>query len=189
MFETPVLSSALHHVFRVVLRCFGWRVAGQPPDAPKFIVAIAPHTSYWDWPILVAMAFHERLEALWMGKDSLFRLPYGWFFTWLGGIAIDRSGPHGIVGQMIDLYNRRERLIIGLTPEGTRSRVEQWKTGFYRIAEGAGIPIVLVALDYGRKVGTWGPMFVPTGDIDADVAAMQAYYAGVTPRHPELVGW
>jgi len=155
MFETPVLSSALHYVFRVVLRCFGWRVEGQPPDAPKFIVAIAPHTSYWDWPILVAMAFKERVEALWMGKDSLFRSPLAWLFTWLGGISIDRSASHGIVNQMIDLYNARERLIIGLTPEGTRSRVEKWKTGFYRIAEGAHIPIVLVAL---RSRSTASPM-------------------------------
>ena len=187
--NTPVVTAVLRSMCSLALKMSGWRLEGRAPDLPKYITVLAPHTSNWDWIVLIVMAFATRMTPLWLAKDSLFRWPFGCFFKWFGGIAVDRSAHHGVVGQIIDLYNRSDRLVIGITPEGTRKRVERWKTGFYRIAEGAGIPIVLAALDYQRKLGIWGPIFTPTGDVDADIAAMQQFFVGVTPRHPEKVGW
>ncbi|RMG99284.1 MAG: acyltransferase [Chloroflexi bacterium] len=163
----------------------GWRVVGTPPDLPKFVAIGAPHTSNWDFIIAMATLLALRLRLSWMGKHTLFKGPFGWLFYWLGGVPIDRRAKHGVVEQMADEFARREQFLLGIAPEGTRRKVDRWKTGFYRIAERAGVPIVPVALDYSSKSIIIGEAFYPTGDLEEDLARLQAFYANVTAKFPE----
>lgn len=185
IFETPGVSHAARWLCLAYLRVTGWRKEGDAPDVPKYVVIIAPHTSNWDFPILIALAFAFRVSARWMGKASLFRWPFGIFFRWLGGIPIERSAAHNVVEQCVRQFNDSDRMVLGLTPEGTRKRVEFWKTGFYHIAEGARIPICLAFADYERKVGGWGPTILPTGDIEADMVEIRTFYEGVAAKYPD----
>jgi 1-acyl-sn-glycerol-3-phosphate acyltransferase len=162
---------------------FGWRIEGKLPVIPKFVLIAAPHTSNWDLPVMLCQAFAFRTRLFWMGKDTLFRRPFGAIMRWLGGIAIDRSKPNDVVQQSAEHFRKAESLVMVVPPEGTRQQVRYWKTGFYRIAETAGVPIVLGFLDYRRKVGGIGPTVVPTGDIEADMLKIQAFYADITGKH------
>ncbi|MBN1381447.1 MAG: lysophospholipid acyltransferase family protein [Deltaproteobacteria bacterium] len=172
----------------VYLQLSGWQVAGKPPSLSKFVVVGAPHTSNWDLPLLLAIAFFFGLRVSWMGKHTLFRGPFDAIFRWLGGIPIERQSSHGAVEQMIEEFQKRDRLILVLAPEGTRRRVESWKSGFYHIAVGAGVPILIGFIDYGRNKGGIGPLIDPSGDIEADMAKIRNFFATVTPRHPERFG-
>lgn len=163
----------------------GWRIEGVIPDVPKFVIIVAPHTSNWDFVIGVAAKLALGLRVLFLGKDTLFRFPLGIFMRALGGIPVDRDSSHDVVSYVVTQFARRERLILGLAPEGTRKRVERWRTGFYHIAHGAGVPILPVALDWGSHVVRIGAPFTTTGDADADVRALQGRFAGVNGRRPK----
>ena len=186
VFDTPVFSSIARALAWGFLKVNGWHKEGELPDAPKFVLIAAPHTSNWDFPFVLALAFAYRAKVVFMIKDSVFRWPYGWFFRWLGGIPVDRSKSNGMVAQTIEAFNQNERLIVCVPPEGTRKKVRAWKTGFYYIALGAGVPIALGFLDYKRKAGGPGTLFIPTGDINADMKIIQGFYATVIGKHPEL---
>ena len=186
VFDTPVISHIARGLAWAFLKLNGWHKEGELPDAPKFVLIGAPHTSNWDTPFVLALAFAYRTKIFFMIKDSVFRWPYGWFFRWLGGIPVDRSKSNGMVAQTIDVFNQNDHLVICVPPEGTRKKVRGWKTGFYYIALGAGIPIALGFMDYKRKVGGPGPLFMPTGDIDADMKVIGDFYATVTAKYPEL---
>lgn len=162
---------------RGILRARGWRLTGAFPDAPKLVMIGAPHTSNWDFVVALAAAFALRLGFSWVGKHVLFRPPFGWFFRWLGGIPVDRRAPHGFVGQMVAEFDRRQQFLLAIAPEGTRKAVARWKTGFYHIAVGAGVPIVLVTFDNARKAIHVGPTVGPAGDLDADLERILALYA------------
>jgi 1-acyl-sn-glycerol-3-phosphate acyltransferase len=123
-----------------------------------------------------------------MGKDALFRRPFKAFFRWLGGIPVDRSKPHNAVEQMVEIFAARESFILAVAPEGTRKRVEDWKTGFYRIAYGAGVPIVLGFIDYGRREGGIGPVVRPSGNLEADMEKIRAFYASKTGKYADQSG-
>jgi 1-acyl-sn-glycerol-3-phosphate acyltransferase len=164
---------------------FRWRIEGKLPDTPKFVLIAAPHTSNWDLPVMLSLAFAFRTRLFWMGKDTLFRRPFGAIMRWLGGIPIDRSKSHNVVEQSAEHFRKAESLVMVVPPEGTRQKVRYWKTGFYRIAESAGVPIALGFLDYRRKVGGFGPTVVPTGDIEADMETIQAFYANITGKHSD----
>ena len=185
IFDTPILSTLLYWWARVYLRIFGWQMEGRPPDFSKYVVVAAPHTTNWELPTGLMMAFAFRMKVYWMGKDSLFRRPFGAFFRWLGGIPVNRSKSTGLVAQTVQTFNEHERLIILMAPEGTRSKTGHWKSGFYHIANGAGVPLVLGFLDYRRKVGGIGPAVIPSGDIESDMKEIRAFYAGVTGKHPQ----
>ena len=185
IFDTPIVSTFLRWWAVVHLRMFGWRRKGQPPDAPKYVIIAAPHTTNWELPTALMMAFAFKVKIHWMGKDSLFRWPFGTFFKWLGGIPVDRKKSHGMVEQIIRRFRERERFILVMAPEGTRSKTGHWRTGFYHIAHGADVPIALGFLDYRRKAGGVGPVVTPSGDIESDMKAIRAFYAGVTGKHPE----
>ncbi|TCO80244.1 1-acyl-sn-glycerol-3-phosphate acyltransferase [Plasticicumulans lactativorans] len=159
------------------LRLSGWRIEGQLPELPRYVVIGAPHTSNWDFALMLAMALHFRVEFVWMGKDSLFASPLGGLFRWLGGVPVDRSRPHGLVDAAVAAFDARERLVLVIAPEGTRKQVQRWRTGFYHIAAQAGVPILLAYVDARRRVGGLGPLFHPTGDAQADMAAIRAFYA------------
>ena len=185
IFDTPVLSSALRRTASLFLRIFGWRMEGKLPDVPKCVMIAAPHTSNWDLPIMLFFAFAFQTKLYFMLKDATFRWPFGGFFRWLGGIPIDRTKTSGMVEQSIQAFQDNEQLVMVVPPSGTRSKVMHWKTGFYHIADGAGVPIVLGFLDYGRKGGGVGPAVVPTGDIEADMKTIRAFYANITAKYPE----
>jgi len=164
-------------------RLAGWKVEGELPASPKFVVIAAPHTSNWDLPFMLGVALHLQVRLRWMGKDTLFKGSFGWFMRLLGGIPIDRAKANNVVAQMIEIYNGAERLAVAIPPEGTRAKVRYWKTGFYNIAHGAGVPIALGFLDYKRKVGGIGMTLATTGDYDADLEIIKKFYAGVTGKY------
>ena len=186
IFTTPLHNSVLHHLARVWLRLLGWRIVGTPPDVPRYVLIGAPHTSNWDFFYMLLVCFSLRLQVYWMGKNSLFPWPLGGLMRWLGGIPVDRSKPGGLVEETVAAFAREERLIVVIPPEGTRSRVRQWKTGFYRIAAGAGVPIALGYLDFRKKEAGLATLFTPSGDLDADMVKIRSFYSGVVGRNPEM---
>ncbi len=185
IFDTPILSALLRRSARVYLKIFGWRLEGSPPDIPKYVIIAAPHTTNWELPMALMAAFAFRVNIYFMGKDSLFRRPFGRLFRWLGGIPVARSKSTGLVAQTVRAFDENERLVIVMAPEGTRSKTGHWRSGFYHIADGAGVPIVLAYLDYGRKVAGIGPVITPTGDVEADMRKIRVFYAHITGKHPE----
>ncbi|NVJ98303.1 MAG: lysophospholipid acyltransferase family protein [Alphaproteobacteria bacterium] len=152
------------------------------------VVIAAPHTSNWDFPVFMAAVGYLRLNVSFLGKHSLFSGPIGWLFYWLGGIPVDRDAntAKDIVGQAVAAFDERDELVLGIAPEGTRSKVTKWKTGFYRIALGAGVPILTAYVDSRTKEIGFGEPFEPTGDMEADIAALQAFYTdkqGINPTN------
>jgi 1-acyl-sn-glycerol-3-phosphate acyltransferase len=135
---------------------------------------------------MLACGFLIRAKMFWMTKDSVFIGPFGVFLKWIGGIPIDRSRANGVVGQCIEMFDKHDKLILAVPPEGTRKKVRAWKTGFYHIAVGAKVPIALGYLDYARRRGGINRLFYPTGDYAADILEIQAFYANITPKHPDL---
>ena len=173
----------MYRASRLILGLTGWRIEGQLPSIPKFVLVGAPHTSNWDLPYTLLMAFGLRAKIHWMGKEALFRGPFKGVFQWLGGIPVKRSKSHNLVEQSIQQFHRNEQLILTIAPAGTRQRVIRWKTGFYHIACSAVVPIVLGFLDYRRKAGGIGPVIYPTGNITVDMETIKAFYDGVTGKH------
>jgi len=169
---------------RLILAGLGWRVEGNVPDQAKFVIAWGPHTSYWDWLICIATLVAMRLNISWMAASELFWWPLGPFLRWLGGVPIDRSAHHGVVDEMIRQFTENQGFILSIAPEGTRSRVQKWKTGFYYIARGASVPITLLSLDYAKKVIAIGPFFNANPDADSDILQIRRHLKGVTARYP-----
>ena len=183
------LSQLPYEMFRTLAlalyRLVGWRVEGETPSTDKFVVIAAPHTSNWDLPFMLGVALHFRIKLHWMGKNSLFKPPFGRFMRWLGGISIDRSKSSNTVDQMIEIFNAADSLAVAIPPEGTRSKTRYWKTGFYNIAHGAGVPIALGFLDYKRKVGGIGKTLITSGDYEADLETIKAFYGRVTGKYKD----
>lgn len=182
----PEINLALAWIARLILRLFGWRPVGVVPNIPRFVAIGAPHTSNWDGLLLLLMALALRIRVSWLGKHTLFKNPLiGGLLRRLGGIPVDRTRRQNMVEQIIAEFDRRERMILILAPEGTRSKAASWKTGFYRIALGAGVPLALAFVDYPRRIAGIGPVLYPSGDLEADMDAIQAFYADKVGRHPE----
>ena len=179
IFTTPGVNTVLRALSLGFLRLTGWTLAGQlPADQPKCVLIAAPHTSNWDLPYTLMVAFALRINIYWMGKAQLFRGPFGPLMRWLGGIAVDRSLSTNLVAASARAIREADgALCLVVPPEGTRSKTRQWKTGFYWIAHEAGVPIVMAYMDYPRKLSGLGPVFKPTGNIDADMVQIKAYYA------------
>lgn len=152
------------------------------------MVIAAPHTSNWDALIMLAAAYVFRVKMKWFVKAEAFFFPLGPILRFFGGIPIDRSARNNTVSQAVEQFRQSERLILAVPPEATRKRSAFWKMGFYHIARGAGVPIVLGYLDYRRKVAGLGPAFTPTGDIEADFKVFEKFYGAITPKFPELRG-
>ena len=185
IFSTPVIRHLLWAASRAYLRLAGWQVEGSLPlEARKSVFIAAPHTSNWDLPYTLMVAFVLQLDIRWMGKASLFRWPFGWFMRWLGGIAVDRSRSNDLVAASARaLTEAAGAMQLIVPPEGTRGRTRYWKTGFYYIAAAAQVPIVLAYMDYERKVSGLGPVFVPSGDLQTDMARIKAFYAPFKGRN------
>jgi len=163
----------------------GWTVEGTAVEPRKFVIIAAPHTSNWDFVYFVGASKRLNLNLSFMGKKSLFRWPFGRMMREMGGIPVDRSKSGNYVDAMIDEFAKRSEFMLTIAPEGTRGKVRQWRTGFYHIAVGAGVPLVCGLMDYKRKVVGLGPAIWPTGDYAKDMEQVTAYYSRCTPKFPE----
>lgn len=163
---------------RLGLKVLGWRVEGDVASFPKMVAIVAPHTSNWDFPVGLSARYALRLDASWLGKHTLFRPPFGWIMRRWGGISVDRSAAHDIVSQTITAFSSRPHVFLVITPEGTRRQVSRWKTGFWHIARGAGVPILPIVFDWGTRTIRFQPAFMPGDDVEKDIQALQAIFAG-----------
>ncbi len=183
--SVPRRGNGLTRAFgRSVLRVMGWRIKGAIPDLPRFVVIVVPHTSNWDFVIAMATLFALGVKVSFIGKHTLFKGPFGAVMRWLGGIAVERTTQQGFVTKAIESFNQREQLILGLAPEGTRKKVDTWRSGFYHIARGADVPLLLAGFDYREKVVKVGPLFQPTGDMETDFVHLRTHFAGITGKKP-----
>jgi 1-acyl-sn-glycerol-3-phosphate acyltransferase len=166
-----------------LLHLAGWRLAGDLPDRRKLVLIAAPHSSWWDgiWGLLFRSALGADISF--MAKRELFKGPLGWALARAGGIPIERTSAHGVVEEMTALFAAGDRLWLGITPEGTRKRVAKWKNGFWHIAREAGVPILPVYFDYPTRTIGIGPLFEPSDDLAADLAALRAFYAPWRGKH------
>jgi 1-acyl-sn-glycerol-3-phosphate acyltransferase len=171
-------------VGRTVLHFFGWSVVGEVPNLPKFVIAVAPHTSNWDLVMGAAAMFALDLNLIFIGKHTLFKWPFAGLLRWMGGIPVDRSSAHGVVGESVRGFREAGERVLVIAPEGTRKRVAHFKTGFLHIARGAGVPVVLAALDYANRCVRLGPYLEPGADVEADRERVEAYFATVRGKHP-----
>ena len=187
LFTTPVVNTLLRAGSQAFLKLNGWTVQGQlPAHAQKAVLIAAPHTSNWDLPYTLMVALCLRLNIYWMGKQSIFRFPFGPLMRWLGGIPVDRSKNNSLVSASAAAIVAADGPVqLVVPPEGTRGKTRHWKTGFYFIALEADVPIVMAYMDYQRKVGGLGPVFTPSGNIEADMAVIKRFYAGVKGRNAD----
>jgi 1-acyl-sn-glycerol-3-phosphate acyltransferase len=187
IFDTPVVNTVLRGFSLAVLNLTGWKVSGQlPPNGRKCVMIAAPHTSNWDLPYMLMVAFTLRLNVYWMGKEQIFKPPFRAVMMWLGGIPVRRESANNVVAASIAALQEADGpLQLVVTPEGTRSKARYWKSGFYYIAEGARVPIVMAYMDYERKISGLGPVFEPTGDIEADMVTIKAFYAPFKGKNPD----
>jgi 1-acyl-sn-glycerol-3-phosphate acyltransferase len=182
----PISGFIKYWIGRVWMGVFGWDVVGQVPPGGKFVVVGAPHTSGWDFPFTLAAVYIFRLRISWMGKDTLFKKPFGGIMRWLGGIPINRDSEHGVVDQIAKQFRESEKLVVAIGPSGTRKKKDYWKSGFYWIAHTAQVPILCGYLDYGQKKACLGLSFVPTGDIKEDMDRIREFYQDIQGKYPEL---
>jgi 1-acyl-sn-glycerol-3-phosphate acyltransferase len=173
---------------RWALSVAGWKIEGNLPDRPKMVLIVVPHTSNLDFLVGLMAKFTLRLECRFMAKDSLFWWPLGAFLRQVGGVPINRAAAGDVVGGTVRAFAERRQMVLVITPEGTRARVERWKSGFHRIAHAAGVPVVLAVFDYAARVVRLGPAFPATADYDGDLAKMQALITASMARHPERYG-
>ena len=155
------------------MNLLGWKIVGRLPDLKKYIIIVAPHTSNWDFPLGVLVRGTLDRKISYLGKKELFRAPFGWIFRALGGYPVDRERSQSMVDRVVRLFQEQETFLLALAPEGTRSRVAQWRTGFYHIAVNAGVPIQPVALDYPQKKVEVMDLFYPTGAIEKEMPVIQ----------------
>jgi 1-acyl-sn-glycerol-3-phosphate acyltransferase len=185
VFSTPVLTPILRGLALVILKLIGWRTVGKELDNPKFVLIGAPHTSNWDFPLMLLVVLKLRLQVFWMGKASLFSFPFGGLMKWLGGIPIDRSKANNVVNQTATEFNKNDNLVVLIPPEGTRSKVSHWKTGFYHIAQTANVPILLGYVDARKKEAGLADFFTPTGNVEEDMVRIREFYSNKCGLRPE----
>ncbi len=186
IYNNRFFSTLLSLYAKAFLKISGWKVINNAPEIAKYVAIAAPHTSNWDFPIFMAATGYLQLNISFLGKHSLFEGPFGWLFYWLGGIPVNRTGNAAseVVNQVVQAFTQSDHLILGIAPEGTRSRVGKWKTGFYRIALAAEVPIVPTYIDSKTKTIGFGEIFIPTDNMEADLAILQNFYAdkrGIKP--------
>jgi 1-acyl-sn-glycerol-3-phosphate acyltransferase len=167
----------------------GWKLNGEIPSGlKKMILLVGPHTSWKD--ILLGLATRSKLKiykAKFLGKKELFDGPFGWFFRWLGGVPVDRKSKHGMVEQVVDMFNKSEEFKLGLSPEGTRKKVDKLRTGFYNIAKQANVPIVMVGFDFSKKEVVLGDAFYTSNNEEGDFKKIIDFFAPIKVYHPQIV--
>jgi 1-acyl-sn-glycerol-3-phosphate acyltransferase len=171
-----VFSRLLGHA---VLALCGWRIEGEFPDQPKLLAIVAPHTSNWDFPLGLAAVYALGLRVRFLGKHTLFYPPLGWLMRWFGGTPVIRDAPQGAVAQVVDVFQREPAIFLAIAPAGTRTRGTPWRSGFYHMAHAAGVPIIPIAFDGGRRAIRVFALFHTSGDYDADLPRLLALYDGI----------
>jgi 1-acyl-sn-glycerol-3-phosphate acyltransferase len=185
IFTTPILTPLLRAAARAGLRVVGWRVDLDELPRPPFLFIGAPHTSNWDFMLMVATVLVIKMDAKWVGKISLFAPPFGGIMRWMGGIPVDRSKSQNLVEQVADTFRTHPELIICISPEGTRKRVDRWKTGFYHIARLAEVPIVMTVIDAETRAIRLLGCVRPAGDAEREIRDIQRHYHGFHGLIPE----
>lgn len=165
---------------KIWLFLWRWKVTKEADLPPKCVLIAAPHTTNWDFPITMAMAAVEGIDIRWLGKEQMFNKVLGPFFRAMGGISVKRASANGLVGDLANEFSLHDSLVLVVPAEGTRSKVEYWKSGFYQIAKQAGVPIVCAFVDKSTRTGGFGPTIIPSGDIKADMDRIRAFYADKT---------
>jgi 1-acyl-sn-glycerol-3-phosphate acyltransferase len=182
----PVVGVELPHrgnrvtvsLAQAAMRAAGWRIDGNFPNTGKLVAIVAPHTSNWDFFIGVAAIFALQIRVRFLAKHTLFRWPVNGLLRWLGGIPVDRSQAHGVVSQVIDDFQHYPRLMLAITPEGTRKRGVRWHEGFYHIAHGVKVPVVPVTFDYHARTVFIGPALHPSGNAQAEIEELKRFCDG-----------
>jgi 1-acyl-sn-glycerol-3-phosphate acyltransferase len=172
-------------VARWLLKTLGWQVRGELPNVKKLVVAVAPHTSNWDFVLTMAASLAMGVQISFLGKHSIFVWPLKKWLLAFGGIPVERSQHHGMVGQIVQEFAKRDQLIFGVSPEGTRKKVERWKSGFWHIAREAQVPIQLVGIDFASKQIVFGPTLTASADFASDLAQMRVFFQQMTAKYPE----
>ncbi|WP_445747443.1 1-acyl-sn-glycerol-3-phosphate acyltransferase [Polaribacter sp.] len=171
----------------IFFNILGWKMdTNFPTHLKKYVVIAAPHTSWVDFPIAILARMSSGIMINYIGKDSLFKGPFGFFFRALGGTPVDRSKNNKLVDAIIDIFNSKEEFRLGLSPEGTRKKVTEWKTGFYYIAKGAKVPIVMATLDFGNKRIKISEPYYTTDNMQKDFEVFKEFYRDVKGKNPEL---
>ena len=177
IFSTPILTPILRVISIVILRIIGWETKGKEISHQRFVLIAAPHTSNWDFPLMLLVILKLKLRIFWMGKDTLFPFPFAGLMRWLGGIPINRAASHNVVRETVRQYKDNKELVVLIPPEGTRSKVTKWKTGFYHIANLAKVPILLGYVDFKNREAGFVDFFYPTGDLESDMEEIRKFYA------------
>lgn len=170
---------------RAILGLFGWKVVGEMPADKKVVFIFAPHTSNWDFVVMMAARFCFKMKPAYLGKHTLFKPPFGWFFRMLGGIPVERSSSHNVVEQVVKIIDERDEIALALAPEGTRSKTNCWKSGFYHIALKAKVPLVLAFLDTKTRTLGLGKVLELTGDQELDMDNIKEFYQDKIGFKPE----
>ncbi|MEI6487229.1 MAG: lysophospholipid acyltransferase family protein [Sphingomonadales bacterium] len=178
------LSRLLERLLVAFYRQQGWQSVAMRPIPKKAVIIAAPHTSNWDFVFYIGLTRDLGIETSFMAKKELFRWPLGKFMRDMGGVEVNRQKGGNYVQSMIDEFNNRDEFLLTIAPEGTRSAVGQWRTGFYHIAVGAKVPLIVGMMDYAKKTGGLALAFMPTGDYAADMARVEEFYRQTTPKHP-----
>ncbi|MFO7662818.1 MAG: lysophospholipid acyltransferase family protein [Chloroflexota bacterium] len=184
--EIPRRGNALSRAIgRFIMRLFGWQVEGELPDTARLVLVGAPHTSNLDFFMTALTMLALGIDVKFVMKHTAFKGPVGTFLRWFGGIPLDRDRSRDFVSQMVDAFQERDELLLAIMPEGTRSVVSGWRSGFYYIALGANVPLVMVVFDYDNRRMHIGPTFIPSGDYETDLPIVQSFFAGVRGRKTE----
>lgn len=167
----------MKYIARFIWWLIGWKIVGDMPwHENKYIIIVAPHSSSWDFIIGLLVRKIVGFDSKFLGKKSLFKAPFGWFFRMMGGYPVDRSKSTNLVDQVVSIYNEHEKFVISIAPEGTRENVNEWKTGFYHIAVGAKIPIVRSKIDWSKKQVRFFEPFWTTGNITKDIIELKSVF-------------
>jgi len=173
-------------ISRLYLWLTGWQLVGEiPPEVKKCVLIAVPHTSNYDFPIARAMLYVLNVNLRYTIKQEWMAFPLGWFFKATGAIGVNREKSSNLVEALISIINDADEMVMVIPPEGTRKLVRKWKLGFYHVAVGAGVPIVMAFLDYKKKIGGIGPLFYPTGNLEEDMQHIREFYKNIIPKHPE----
>jgi len=179
-------SRLTHALILALYRWKGWRLEGETQVPPRCVIVGAPHTSNWDFIFFVGAAHRLGITPGFMGKHSLFRWPLARFMRDMGGVPVNRGRRGDYVEQMVRAFAQRDRLALVIAPEGTRGGTQGWRSGFYHIAHGAGVPIVPAWVCHTTRRGGVGPAIVPSGDYAADLQRIADFYRSVLPDHPRV---